>query len=117
MRKLTEATVNVFPNGKSQEMHSYGKAVQRPSHPLSRQERSLFGLTKPNIPHSFLPPSEKKKKDPNLLSDILETGSEKDSSLTGICKLHQLVLSIQLYLAKIYRGKFSDPDRLWLGLM
>lgn len=39
------------------------------------QERSLFGLTKPNIPHNFLlPPGN--KKDP--LSDILETGNEKD---------------------------------------
>lgn len=95
-------------------MRSYGEVIQERSHPLPRQERSLFGLTKPNIPHSFLPLSEK---NPNLLSDILETGTEKDSSLTGICKLHQLFLSIQLYLAKIARGKISDPDRLWLGMM
>lgn len=97
-----------------EEMRPYGEVIQNPSHPLPRQERSLFGLTKPNIPQSFLPLSEK---NPNLLSDILETGNEKDRSLTGICKLHQLLLSIQLYLAKISHGKISDPDRLRLGMM
>lgn len=85
-----------------EEMRLYGEVIQKLSQSLPRQERSLFGLTKPNIPRSFLPLPEKKN---NLLSDILETGNEKDSSLTGICKLHQLFLSIQLYLAKIARGK------------
>lgn len=41
------------------EMRPYAEVIQKLSHPLPRQERSLFGLTKPNIPHSFLPLSEK----------------------------------------------------------
>lgn len=89
--------------------HSYGEVMQKAGH------KNAPCLVWQNPTFLIISSSCLEKKDP--LSDILESGNEKDSRLTRICKLHQRFLCIQFYLAKTCYGKISDRDRLWFWLM